>query len=185
MPHQWELRPRKPKQLTDENQADEQESNLDGYKIPNLKIPVNYSELNELIIRANLYGKTIHDMIQGAMFSGSKVSDLQYVMFRSVVEPYIPSTKLDTRLSRYGLERVWGLAKKIVSKSAKFMNLIIIVRENIEVNTLNERIEIWPGAFKPIRELREQIFGIGGTRTHPQEHRDEEQFAESEARKRI
>ncbi|PWY91684.1 hypothetical protein BO94DRAFT_616912 [Aspergillus sclerotioniger CBS 115572] len=134
-------------------------------RIPNFRIPKSSVELRCLLARANLQSTTIHDIEPGYLGSGSGVNERQYALFLS----FSPMTKSRHRLVKelkdFGLEKHWESAREIVEQSSEFSRYLAILKGVQTVTGMRPSSDAWPGAFKPTRDMQEQVVQVKGVST--------------------
>lgn len=103
--------------------AKKQKPNDDDPNIPDLEIPTERWELEELIFWAKLGHKSIHYLKQSLMFLGSRISHKQYAMFQHTAAFPIPPASFEDVAERYGLGAVWVEQRKLsgTRMSSKFI----------------------------------------------------------------
>lgn len=143
-----------------QSQAKEQKPENDDSKIPGFEPPESLEELEELIDRAKLRNKTLHVLPKKYFQSGSRVTDRQHVMFMPVCPPARAPDHFEEYKDRYGLDKVWAQAEHIVGKPTEFQRYPCILENKVLIKSLKEGDDLWPGVFKAVRELHEQVVAV-------------------------
>lgn len=155
--------------------------------MPNFVIPMSLIMLNNLWAKAKI--SPIHELEQGYFGSGSNVTQTQYLAFRIIyasrpIEPEV----FDQLLENYGLEDVWTDAINRVAQSTEYRAYVHLIRMGISIIDLPKDHPLYPGSFKPVKRVQEQIrasHDVDNRRelTHRQSNQQLRRVAKSDTRK--
>lgn len=124
--------------------------------VPNFVIPDNLGTLSDLWTKAKI--SPIHELEQGYLGSGSNVTQTQYLALRIIHASKNQKPGTITRfLKRYGLDDVWKDATNRVAQSTEYRAYISLIRMGISIIDLPKDHPSYPGSFKPVKRVQEQI----------------------------
>ncbi|RMJ21411.1 hypothetical protein PHISP_07714, partial [Aspergillus sp. HF37] len=133
--------------------------------IPRFVIPRSNELLDDLLSRENLEASTIHRLPDGYLLSGSSVTQKQFALFLAFFPRKVPKFALKRSMVRYGLDGHHEAAKNIVRTSGEFQRYLTVLRNLADVRPLTAQSQGWPGAFKPVRDVQEQVVVAKGAST--------------------
>ncbi|KAF5010528.1 hypothetical protein F66182_15450 [Fusarium sp. NRRL 66182] len=137
--------------------------------VPNFVIPKSVDNFSNLWVKARI--SSIHELEQGYFGSGSNVTQTQYLAFRIIHAPSpLEPESLDQYLGIYGLDDVWADATHRVAQSTEYKAYVDLIRRGISVIDLPSDHQSYPGSFKPVKRVQEQIAPVHDVNITP-EHR--------------
>lgn len=137
------------------------------HKVEGFFIPRDQTQINELITKANLANKTLHDLPNDFLKSGSEVTEKQFAMFRAACPETIDTALLP--LHRYVSESSWETAVSLTGTSFEFRKYVRAIGKGTQMKSLTEMDADWPGSFKTVRELQEHATHFPGKKSYPNE----------------
>lgn len=137
--------------------------------VPNFIIPESLDTLSNLWAKAKI--SPIHELEQGYLGSGSKVTQTQYLALRIIRSSSIRKPEYIKRSSkRFGLDKIWNDATDRVARSTEYKAYLQLIRMGISVIDLASDHPSYPGSFKPVKRVQEQIAAVQDVDIPP-EHR--------------
>ncbi|OJI86046.1 hypothetical protein ASPTUDRAFT_116205 [Aspergillus tubingensis CBS 134.48] len=134
-------------------------------RVTGFKLPKSLKQLKSLLAKDGLGSKTIHEIEPGHLGSGSDINQRQYAMFRAFSTPIFRPSQLLKDMQDFGLDQTWDLARNIVNQSSEFRRYLALLQGVQTVSGLSPSSEAWPGAFKPTRDIQEQVVTVKGVST--------------------
>ena len=132
-------------------------------RIPHFAIPTSEEELEDLLEKGGLKGRTIHDLEQPYFRSASKMTQKQFALLRVIFPGQRTPEQIDQFKADYGLADVWQKATHIVRDAKELGKYLKVIEKREIVADLGESSELWPGSFTGVRELQEEILGLALT----------------------
>ncbi|KAL3460934.1 hypothetical protein BJX64DRAFT_289872 [Aspergillus heterothallicus] len=140
--------------------SDKPDTSVRGFKVPRHR-----SALNGLFKKARPFGRSIHHLSDLMFASGSGTTEVQHIMLRVLSLRQQSRETLKSRLALYGIDESFEEAVVIVEQSTELQVYFSILENRIPVASLVPGLNPWPGAFKPARDLQEQLAVVGGVDT--------------------
>ncbi|GLA61845.1 hypothetical protein ABZX51_002245 [Aspergillus tubingensis] len=134
-------------------------------RVTGFKIPKDLAQLKSMLAKDGLGSKTIHDIEPGHLGSGSDINQRQYAMFRAFSTPISRHSGFLKDMQEFGLEQTWDQARNIVNQSSEFRRYLALLQGVQTVSGLSPSSAAWPGAFKPTRDIQEQVVTVKGVST--------------------
>lgn len=110
-------------------------------------------ELHKLLKKAEL--KSIHDLDQGYLGSGSQITQKQFLALSVVCPSLAPHSKLLESLDVYGLTKVWNNAVQMVTQSREYQAHLKLVPATPPLH-FDHGDPDYPGLFLPVLMSQEQ-----------------------------
>lgn len=138
-------------------QIEEKGYKLQMAKIDNFFIPKDQDQWKTLEKRSK--GESnLYKLDQGMIRSGSNATDAQFVTYRTVFEERMNGDKFEDVMGHFGITtEIWEAADKIVSNSDEFKKFVSVMEENIPMEDLEERDDLWPGSWVSVKSFQEKI----------------------------
>jgi hypothetical protein len=96
------------------------------------------------------------------MGSGSEVNERQFVTFRAIWDVLRDPKKIGIHKSRFGLAGTWAKAKEAIDADHEFHNYLGLLKSRRLMDDVKKDEEIWPGSFKPVKTIQEQVLKVDG-----------------------
>lgn len=118
-------------------------------------LPQTPEELRKLLKKAGL--KSIHDLDQGYLGSGSQITQKQFLALRVVCPSLAPHSKLLESLDVYGLSKVWNDAVRMVTQSREYQAYLKLVPATQPLH-FDHGAPDYPGLFLLVLRFQKQTY---------------------------
>jgi hypothetical protein len=126
--------------------------------VPGFDIPRNKHMLRNLLQKVRAKGfNSINELGPDLFGSGSESTETQHILMRCITKAIKDRSRLRADLPLYGIDEFWHQASEIVAKSFDMQKYLFLVENRIPVGTIGPASELWPGSFKPSRDVQEQL----------------------------
>lgn len=126
--------------------------------IQGFKVPQNKKDMERLWNQAQI--TSIHDMEQGFLGFGSKVTQRQFIALRIIFPKVREAKDLSEKRAHkatYGLLSTWDHAITLVQACPEFQAYFQLIPNNVRVTTVRKSETNRPETLKPTRLIQEQI----------------------------
>lgn len=127
-------------------------------------LPQTPEELRKLLKKAGL--KSIHDLDQGYLGSGSQITQKQFLALRVVCPSLAPHSKLLESLDVYGLSKVWNDAVRMVTQSREYQAYLKLVPATQPLH-FDHGASDYPGLFLPVLMFQKQTIRSSDSSKNP------------------
>lgn len=130
-------------------------TNIKGFKIPR-----TVKELNQLIVKSGI--SSIHDLDEGYLGSGSKVTQKQFVGLRVSCPRPISYRGIIDFQDEYGLKEVLVQAEELVENNSELRAYLSLISNQLSVSKVSFGQNLYPGFFAAVKYVQDQIKNVKG-----------------------
>lgn len=118
-------------------------------------LPGDKEEWRELVAKARLGKKTIHDITK--MASGSKLHKRQFLMLRVLWPKRQGPGKFELEKEEYGLDAgTWKSATETINQSSEFKQYLNLLETRFNIEDMVESDTPWAGSFMPVIRFQDK-----------------------------